>query len=175
MENRASAKISYHDASANITHGLPLTALIHENCSIIVTFAFSQKPLIEWSSKNFVGEWEYVGKFCFEIPRTRATRAVLELATQLRLLDDQEKLSEYFRATQTDFRLGVVRKLNDKIKKLSFRAMANKIIHSAGIEWNFDPDKPILICHAHPDEKHKWVKAEVSITGLAGLCGRLAS
>jgi len=91
------------------------------------------------------------------------------------LLDDEEKLSAIFQATQTDFRLGSVTTLNNKNKKLSFRGMTNKIIHLAGIEWKLDADKPLLICHAHPDEIRKWVKAEVSITGLAALCGRLAS
>jgi len=166
MKNRSSAKI---------THGLPLTTLIHENCSIIVTFVFSRNPLTEWCSKAFAGDWDYLGKFCFEIPETRATRAALELATQLRLLDNEEKLSTSFRKTQTDFRFGVVTNLNDKAKKLSFRAMTNKIIHSAGIEWIFDLDRPTLICHAHPDETHRWVKAEVSITGLAALCAKLIS
>src|SRR6266404_5553525 len=116
--------------SANITHGLPLTALIHENCSIMVTFVFSRKPLIEWCGKRFVGDWKYLDNFCFDIPETRATRAVLELATQLRMVDDVEKLTDYFRATQTDFRLGAITKPNGKIKKLSFRDMTNKIIHS---------------------------------------------
>jgi hypothetical protein len=55
---------------------------------------------------------------------------------------------------------------------LKLRQVANKIIHSAGLEWDFkDPSNPILI--SHPREAERWKRAEIDLVGLAGFCGRL--
>lgn len=72
-----------------------LTRLVHENLSIIMSFAYSRGPLIELIQKNFVGEWKYLGKAIFEIGEEKANRAITELALLLRILDDEEKITDY--------------------------------------------------------------------------------
>src|SRR6266436_3679286 len=78
-------------------HHLQLSRLIHQNLSVIMSYAFSTPVLSRWVSKHFTGEWKYLHKALFEMPVTRANLALLELATQLRLLDDHEKLSDYYK------------------------------------------------------------------------------
>jgi hypothetical protein len=78
-------------------NNLPLTKLIHENFSVIMTYAFSMPKLFKWVNR-FEGEWKYLHKACFEISEQRANIALLEFATQLRLLDNYYPLPEYFSA-----------------------------------------------------------------------------
>jgi hypothetical protein len=88
------------DAIPTITlswHHLPLTKLIHENFSVIMAYAFSTPVLSKWVRENFRGEWKYLHKALFEIPVERANLALLEFATQFRLLDDHHKISDYFK------------------------------------------------------------------------------
>src|SRR6516165_7232109 len=75
-------------------HHLPLTKLIHENFSVIMGYAFSTPVLSKWVKDNFVGEWKYLHKALFEMPVERANLALLELATQLRRLDNHHNLSD---------------------------------------------------------------------------------
>jgi hypothetical protein len=74
-------------------HNLPLTKLIHENFSVLMTYAFSQPVLNKVLNDRFLGEWKYLYKACFEISEQRANLALLELATQFRLLDSNENIS----------------------------------------------------------------------------------
>jgi hypothetical protein len=149
---------------------LPLTSLIHEKLSIIMTFAFSRGPL-ETLMDRFMGEWKYLRKALFEVSQVRAEHACLELALFLRLLDDEEGLSAYLKETgEPD--LGSYTRTDGSTAPLKLRQVANKIIHSAGLEWDFkDPSNPILI--SHPREAERWKRAEIDLVGLAGFCGRL--
>ena len=149
---------------------LPLTSLIHENISVIMTFAFSRGPL-EALMGRFRGEWTYLRKALFEVSQARAERACLELALFLRLLDDEENLTASLEEIgEPD--LGAYTKGDGSQAPLKLRQVANKIIHSAGLEWNFaDPSNPLLI--SHPKESDRWKRAEIHLVGLAGFCGRL--
>jgi hypothetical protein len=154
-------------------HHLPLTKLIHENFSVIMGYAFSTPVLSKWVKDNFVGEWKYLHKALFEMPVERANLALLELATQLRRLDNHHNLSDLLRQLKRP-PFGKVIKEDGTEEPLYFRDMTNKMMHSSSIEWQLaDSDNPIIICHS-PDPT-RWVKAEIQISHLAFHCGGMMS
>jgi len=156
-------------------YSLPLTPLIHENLSVLMSFAYSRKPLMEMMG-GFSGEWKYLNKALFEISEERAEKACLELALFLRMLDDEEKISEYHAATHNVPDCGRLIMKDGSEKVLTFREVANKVIHSSRLEWDFTK-QPVLVCHARPEQTEKWgwVRAEVNVAGLAAVCGQLMS
>src|SRR5262249_2970490 len=111
------------------SHNLPFTALLHENLSVVMTFAFSRPALEKFLNKRFAGPWKYLWKACYVIPEERANRALLELALQLRLIDDKEEVGDYFRQTGRA-PLGKVVKHDAPEEDLHFRDLTNKILHS---------------------------------------------
>lgn len=154
-------------------HSLPLTQLIHENLSVVMTFAFSRKPLEELRNNKFDGNWKYLDKALFSIPEERATKACIELSCFMRLLDDQESISEFLKKTKYH-KFGRVIKKEQPDEDLYLRDLTNKIMHAAKYEWNFsDSESPKLICIS--DKPERWVCAEVEVVALAGLCGLLMS
>lgn len=156
---------------------LPLSRLIHENMAIVMTFAFSREPLVKLIEGKFRGEWKYLGKFSLEIPEHNATRASLELAVLLRLLDEDEKITKYLQQG-SPYPLGVVHRPDGTTEELHLRETSNKIIHAARLEWDLsNPSDPKLNCHAPPEQeaKFQWKRAEIKIIALAALCGSLMS
>jgi len=153
-----------------IKFSLPLTQLIHEKLSIIMTFVFSRQPLEELIKDNFKGYWKYLNKAIFEISEQRAEKACLELAMFLRLLDNDQKISEYIEQ-RNSFTFGRLIKNNKPGEVLSIRDVCNKIIHASDFIWDF-PNK-YLICNSQ--EPDKWIRAEIEIISLAALCGELIS
>lgn len=152
---------------------LPLSRLVHENLSILMCFAYSQKPLDEMVRTTFEGEWKYLNKAIFEISAARAEKACFELALFLRMLDDEEDISGYF-ARPTVLNCGRLVRKNGKEEVLTVREISNKIIHTARLEWSFpDSGSPVLISHGRDEEK--WQRAEIDLVVLASVCGRLAS
>jgi hypothetical protein len=97
----------------------------------------------------------------------------VELATQLRLLDNHESVSDYLKHMKYP-PLGKIIKPDEVEEPLYFRDMTNKIMHSSAIEWNLsDADNPIIICHS-PD-RARWVRAEIELSRLAFYCGGMIS
>ena len=133
-------------------------------------------PLLIEMMGEFLGEWKYLEKALFDISAERAERACLELALLLRILDDEEKISEYYAATGNVPDCGRLVMKDGSEKVLTFREVANKVIHSSSLEWDFS-EKPVLVCHARPADTKKWgwVRAEVSVVALAAVCGQLMS
>ena len=84
-----------------------ITRLIHENLWLIISFAFGRSAITDFVDKRFLGEWKYLNKTIYERAEIRADRALLEMATQIRALDDAEKLNNYFLQTKRS-PLGVV-------------------------------------------------------------------
>jgi hypothetical protein len=149
----------------------PLTHLIHENLSVLVTFAFSRVSLQSLRDNKFGGEWKYLDRTLFTVSEQRAERACLELATFIRLLDDDENIAEYLRQTGGDS-FGRVMKKDQPDEPLYLRDMTNKIIHAHHIEWDFSiPDDPKLVCISRQPER--WLHAEVQVVALAAFCGQL--
>jgi hypothetical protein len=157
-------------------YSLPLNRLVHENLSILMNFCFSWKPLQELVRTHFVGEWKYLNRALFEVSEQRALKAALELAVFMRLLDDREDITGYFNQTnQTkNWNFGRLIFENKPEQILKMRDVANKIIHASELKWDFfNSKKPILICI--PQDKDKWIRAEVDIVTLAGFCGGIGS
>jgi len=123
---------------------------------------------------KFRGEWKYLNKALFDISAERAEKACLELALFLRMVDDEEKISEYHAATKNVPNCGRLIMKDGSEKALPFREVANKIIHSTRLEWEVlaSPD-PTLICHTR--DKEQWLRAEVNIVAVAAVCGGLMS
>ncbi|NMB47991.1 hypothetical protein GYA13_00920 [Candidatus Kuenenbacteria bacterium] len=153
-------------------YSLPLTKLIHENISIVMTFAFSQKPLENLLNTNFVGEWKYLRELLFEISELRANKACLELAMFIRILDDEKNISNYFEKTNHP-NFGRLIQSDKTEKELSIRDLANKIIHASKLTWDFSAkNKPILICESRDE---KWIKAKIDLVSLAAFGGEIMS
>ena len=153
---------------------LPLTRLVHENLSIVMCFAYSRTPLAEMVERKFGGEGKYLNKALFEISEERAEKACIELALFLRMLDDEDDISAYLTATQNVPNCGTLFRKDGKEEVLTFREVANKVLHSSRLEWEFSTHpEPLLICHTRDEEK--WLRAEVDIVAVAGVCGMLMS
>jgi len=137
-------------------------------------FAYSQKALGEMVQRNFMGHWKYLDKALFDLSTERAEKACLELALFLRMLDDEQKLTDYHAATKNVTDCGKLIMKDGSAKVLTFRELANKVIHSSRLEWEFlkNPD-PLLICHT--TDKEKWIRAEVDLVAVAAVCGGLMS
>jgi len=148
-----------------------ITRLIHDNFWIVISFAFAQPKLSKLLDDKFIGEWKYLRKSVFELAEIRADRALLEMATQLRVLDDEEGISDIFKQTKrTPF--GTVTQSDGNVTDLHFRDLTNKIIHAAEFDWALsDPDNPKIICRPHKQER--WHSAEINLLALMGLIGSL--
>jgi hypothetical protein len=150
---------------------LPLTQLIHENLSVIMTFCFSREPLERLVDTRFQGEWKYLRKGLFEVSERRAQRACLELAMFMRLLDDDEGLSEHLLQMQSTINFGRLIMKDGSEHALGLRDVANKIIHASTVSWNLQsPDQPVLVCVG---DTEKWARAEIDVVNLASYCGQL--
>src|SRR5690349_5383677 len=149
---------------------LPFTTLIHENLAIVLTYAYSYKALQSDLLSTFQGEWKFLRKTIDELAPARATRAFVELASLLRLLDDREKISGYLRQTGGhDF--GRVIKDGAPDERLYLRDLTNKVVHAADYRWSFEGTAPKLICiSSDPD---RWKAAEINLAALAAFCGQL--
>jgi len=153
---------------------LPLTRLVHENLSIIMCFAYSQRPLYAMIDRKFVGQWKYLDRALFDLSAARAEKACLELALFLRMVDDESKISRYHAATKNIPNCGKLVMKKGPERELPFREVANKIIHCSRLEWDVlrEPD-PVLICHTREEEK--WLRAEIDLVAVSAVCGQLMS
>ena len=117
--------------SRKTMHKTPeITRLIHDNFWIVLSFAFAQPVIGKLIEQRFKGEWKYLHKSVYENAEQRADRALLEMATQLRVLDDAEGLNEYFRQVQRA-PLGVVVQGDGATTELHFRDMTRTYLKIA--------------------------------------------
>jgi len=100
----------------------------------------------------------------------RADRALLEMATQLRVLDDAEDLSSYYKETEKAA-LGSVRQADGTETLLHFRDMTNKIMHAAHFEWRLGSGEPTIVCRSK--DVSRWEYAEIRLIALMALVGGL--
>ncbi len=152
-------------------HPYLLTQLIHENFSIIMTFAFSRVPLERMIQSRFTGEWKYLNKAIFDIPEARVQRACLEFAILLRQLDDEDPMSDSMK-TGAAVGYGDLLKLDGSKRLLTLRDVCNKIIHAASSAWDCSrPDWPVLVCEAQ--EGQDWQRAEIHWVQVAAAVGNI--
>jgi len=148
------------------------TKLIHENCSLVMAFAFSRTSLQSLIEEKFHGEWKYLRKACYDLAEERADKALLELATQLRILDNNQNIAEYLKQNN-DPGFGTVINNKFKAEDLHFRDMTNKIIHAERFAWVCTEESrlPYVVCEAADNDRWKW--AEIELIALAAICGEL--
>jgi hypothetical protein len=175
-DDREEPRRHHHSGSSfsgrETMHKTPeITRLIHDNFWIVISFAFARPVVGKVIEQRFKGEWKYLHRTVYELSEIRADRALLEMATQLRVLDDQNGLSDGFKETGM-WPLGTVTQTDGATTDLHFRDMTNKIIHARSFEWNLsEPEQPVVICRSHNETR--WTRAEISLVKLMGLIGSL--
>jgi hypothetical protein len=105
----------------------PMSRLVHEAGSIILTFAYS-RPALDKLMGQFKGEWKFLNKVAYEISEQRANRACIEMAVFMRALDDEQKISDSITKAVKSF--GTLVNKDGTTKDLKLRDIANKIIHA---------------------------------------------
>jgi hypothetical protein len=148
-----------------------ITRLIHENWVVVISFALAwPRWTVLLDEQDAVGAGKQLQK-SFELAEHRADRALLEMAIQLRALDDEEHLSNIYKKGKRE-PLGVVVQSDETVTDLYFRDLTNKIMHAAGFHWLLsDPNSPRVICLPHSQET--WQRAEVNLLALMRLIGGL--
>ena len=123
---------------------------------------------------KFRGEWKYLNKALFEVSAKRAEKACLEWRCFSACWDDEKRISDYRAATRSIPNCSRLIMKDGSEKSLTFREVADKVIHSSRLEWEFVkfPDPP-LICQTRNTEK--WVWAEIDVVAVAALCGQSMS
>ena len=153
---------------------IPLSRLIHENLSVVMTFAFSRQPLEDMMQHRFQGEWKYLSKALFDISEVRAQRACLEFAVLLRTLDDRESMSAEMKTGHPTDGYGDLFTEDGSKRPLTLRDVSNKIIHAASLTWDFARTGwPILVCEAAGGQE--WKRAEIHWVQVAAACGNIMS
>lgn len=147
-----------------------INRLIDENFWIVLSFAFGQPAVVRVIEQKFRGEWKYLNKTVHEYAEMRADRALLEMATQLRVLDDAAGLADSYEQAKRPA-LGGVTQADGSVTDLHFRDMTNKIMHGVAYEWRLGGDDPKIIVHS--DKPDRWQRAEISIVDLMALIGGL--
>jgi hypothetical protein len=147
-----------------------ITRLIHDNFWIVLSFAYGQPAIGRVIQDRFKGEWKYLHKCVYENAEKRADRALLEMATQLRVLDDDQDLNDYFKQVKRP-PLGEVIQADGTRTELHFRDMTNKVMHGARYEWRLGNDEPNIVIHS--DKPERWQTAQVNILDLMMLIGDL--
>jgi hypothetical protein len=138
-------------------------------------FCLSREKTGQMLEHTFKGEWKYLRKVVFDRAEQQATKAMLELALFLRILDDNEG---YSKREWKEIDCGSLFNRDGTISDLNAREIANKIIHAKNYSWNekspIGMDRgPILICYGRGNEN--WEKAEIEIFTVAAICGQLIS
>ena len=148
-----------------------ITRLIHENFWVVLSFALAQPRFGQILADDFQGEWKYLRKSVYELAVIRADRALLEMGTQLRVLDDDQCLGEYLKRTEAES-LGSVIQADGAKEPLYLRDMTNKIMHAAEFKWELsDPNDPRVICR--PRDEDRWQMADINLIAVAALIGEL--
>jgi hypothetical protein len=135
--------------------------------------AFSTPTLSKLLDERFRGEWKPLRKTIYELAEIRADRALLEMATQLRVLDNEQHISDYERQSKSE-PLGKVVQADGSTTDLYFRDMTNKVIHAGQFQWKLSPsDDPKVICLPNEGDEQRWKSAEINLVALAALIGSL--
>jgi hypothetical protein len=148
-----------------------ITRLIHENFWTVLSFAFGRPIVSQVVEERFLGEWKFLNKTVHGFAEVQADRALLAMATQIRVLDDAENVDAAYRTTNGR-PLGEVIQADDTGTPIYLRDMTNKIMHAALFKWDFSsPKEPRIICISH--DQSRWKEAYIDIVALMGLVGML--
>jgi hypothetical protein len=148
-----------------------ITKLIHDNFWTVLSFAFGQPAIRKVINEKYAGEWKYLHKSVFQNAEIRADRALLELATQLRVLDDADGLNGIIQQ-EDRAPFGIVVQADGSQTEMHFQDLTKKIIQGRQFEWRLcDPTHPKIIVVSN--EPERWRHAEISIVALMRLIGGL--
>lgn len=146
-----------------------LVALIWTNCSDVAAFALSRQGAT--TMRDRLESWRPVDDILFRLPEEKADRALLEMGTLLRALDDVEGIGEEL-SRRGDPTYGFVLKPDGTHEGLYFRDMTNKILHARGFRWGDDAEfGPVVHCIGNDPER--WIEAQIRIERLLGLCSEI--
>lgn len=146
-----------------------LVALIWNNCADVAAFALSRQGAS--TMRERFESWRPVDDILFRLPEERADRALLEMGTLLRALDDVEGIRDEL-CRRGDAPYGFLVKPDGAREDLYFRDMTNKILHARGFKWLDDAEHgPIVRCVSNDPER--WGDAEIRIERLLGLCSEI--
>jgi len=127
-------------------------------------FAFGQPAALRVINDNFKGEWKFLDKLVHEVSERRADRALLEMAVQLRALDDLNDLNTSYQQQKMPS-LGKVVQGDNSETDLYFRDMTNEIMHAAGFSWELaDLKIPKIVCLSN--DGTRWKEAHINLVTL---------
>ena len=142
-----------------------------ENFGTVLMFAFGQPAAARGINERFQGEWKFLNKVVYEVSERRGDRALLEMAVQLRALDDLNDLNGSFQQ-QEMAPLGTVVQGDGSKTDLYFRDMTNKIMHAGGFSWELaDVKAPIIVCLSN--DGTRWKEAHISLVTVMTYLGGL--
>lgn len=148
-----------------------LTRNAQENFGTVLMFAFGQPAVLRVINDKFKGEWKFLNKLVSEVSERRADRALLEMAVQLRALDDLNDLNASYQQQKMP-PLGKVVQGDNSETDLYFRDMTNKIMHAAGFSWELaDLEVPQIVCLSN--DGTRWKEAHISLVTLMMYLGGL--
>lgn len=149
-----------------------ITRLIHENFWTVMAFAFGRPVISRVIDDRFEGHWKYLDRTANEMGEIKADRALLAMATQLRVLDDAEGIDDTYKAAGGRA-LGEVCQADNAKSQMYLRDMTNKVMHAASFEWDLSvPNEPKIICISN--DPSRWKNARIEIVALMGMVGMLA-
>jgi hypothetical protein len=122
--------------------GAETAGIIHDNLGIVLTYAFSQPGLYDYQGWLRAHRWHVADRVLLELPRERATRAIIELAVMFRALDSVRKITKddyvvghpYVVYHPSKEIYGKLYGLSGEPEPLPLREVPNKIIHANSIE-----------------------------------------
>ena len=141
------------------------------NFGTVLLFAFGRPAAGLVINEQFKGEWKNLHKLVYEVSEQRADRALLEMAVQLRALDDLNDLNNSYQQQKMP-PLGMVVQGDGSTTELYFRDMTNKIMHAGGFSWELaDVKAPVIVCLSN--DGARWKEAHINLVALMMYLGGL--
>ena len=142
-----------------------------ENFATVLMFAFGQPAVGLVINEQFIGEWKFLNKLIYETSERRADRALLEMAVQLRALDDLNDLNSSYQHQKTPA-LGKVVQADGSETEMFFRDMTNKVMHANGFSWELaDLKAPKIVCLSA--DGTRWKEGHIDLVTLMHYLGGL--
>ena len=142
-----------------------------ENFGTVLMFAFGQPAIGAVINDQFKGGLKFLNKLIYDVSEKRADRALLEMAVQLRALDDLNDLNSTYQQQKMP-PLGTVIQGGGSKTELYFRDMTNKIMHARGFSWELANVKdPTVVCLSN--DGTRWKEAHIKLVTLMMYLGGL--
>lgn len=144
---------------------------IEDNFSFVLSYAFSDNGIRAAGQDRYQGQRDHFTRLALKTPERRADRALLEMAAQMRALDDLSDINGRFK-DQERGAIGHVVNGDGAREDLYFRDMTNKIMHANGFSWELArPEDPVIVCLAGG----RWKEAHIHIIALLDYVVEISS